>query len=94
MIDSHPHRPIKLLASLKYGRKRILNCGEFFDVRDEALRAHATQIDPDEPWWFGLSDAQLAEVYPWEDWILAVSAVDTVLPEDDLLAGLRGRMSW
>ena len=42
----------------------------------------------------GLSDAQLAEVYPWEDWILAVSAVDTVLPEDDLLAGLRGRMSW
>ena len=71
-----------------------LHIGAYLWARSGSLRAHATQVDPNEPWWFGLSDAQLAEVYPWEDWILAVSAVDTVLPEDDLLAGLRGRMSW
>ena len=28
-------------------------CGDFFPVRDDALRAHATQID-DEGWWFGV----------------------------------------
>jgi len=71
-----------------------VHVGEYLWARSGSLRAHATQIDPDEPWWFGLTDDQLAEVYPWEDWILAVSAVDTEIPEDDLLSGLRGRMTW
>ncbi|NDA53522.1 MAG: hypothetical protein EBX87_00870, partial [Actinobacteria bacterium] len=30
-----------------------------------------------EPFWFGLSDAELAEVYPYEDWVLARSLVPT-----------------
>lgn len=69
-----------------------LNIGEYLPYRSDALRAHATQIDPNEPWWFGLNDAELADVYPWEDWVLAASAVD--IPacegfEDDLFAGLR-----
>ena len=47
-------------------------------------------------WWFGLTDDQLAEVYPWEDWILARSLVG--MPEegeleDDLFSGLRGAAS-
>ena len=41
-----------------------------------SLRAHATQIDPNEPWWFGLDDEELAEVYPYEDWVLAATAID------------------
>lgn len=66
--------------------------GAFLWARSGALRAHATQIDPDEPWWFGLTDEQLAEVYPWEDWILARSIVDVPaegILEDDLFAGIR-----
>ncbi len=61
-------------------------------ARSEALRAHATQVNPEEPFWFGLDDAELAEAYPYEDWILARSLVggpaDGEL-EDDLFAGVR-----
>jgi mycothiol S-conjugate amidase len=61
-------------------------------ARTGALRAHATQVDPDEPWWFGLSDDELADVYPYEDWVLARSAVGAPPEgelEDDLFAGIR-----
>jgi mycothiol S-conjugate amidase len=44
-------------------------------ARSGALRAHATQVDPSEPWWFGLDDDELSAIYPWEDWVLARSAV-------------------
>ena len=66
--------------------------GEFLWARSGALRAHATQVDPAEPWWFGLSDDELAEVYPWEDWILARSLVGVPAEgsvEHDLFAGVR-----
>lgn len=65
---------------------------DFISVRSAALRAHATQVNPAEPFWFGLSDEELAEVYPYEDWILAQSRVGDVPEgevEDDLFAGLR-----
>lgn len=60
-------------------------------ARTQALLAHETQIDPGEPFWFGLSDDELAAVYPYEDWVLAMSAVGGPDPgalEDDLFAGL------
>jgi mycothiol S-conjugate amidase len=68
-----------------------LHVGQWLYARTGALKAHATQIDPDEPWWFGLSDDEMAEVYPYEDWVLAKSAV--VGPalgefESDLFAGI------
>jgi mycothiol S-conjugate amidase len=53
-----------------------LNVAEHLSARSAALRAHATQIDPNEPWWFGLTDEELAEVYPYEDWVLATAAMD------------------
>jgi len=66
--------------------------GDFQWARTGALRAHATQIDPTAAWWFGLTDEQLAETYPWEDWILARNRVGAI-PEDgserDMFAGLR-----
>lgn len=65
---------------------------DFIWARSAALRAHATQVNPAEPFWFGLSDEELAEVYPYEDWILAESRVGDVPDgevEDDLFAGLR-----
>ena len=34
-----------------YGRlTTFVDCAEFFPIRDEALKAHATQIDPDGAW--------------------------------------------
>ena len=60
-------------------------------VRSAALKAHATQVDPNEPWWFGLDDDELAAVYPWEDWVLARSTVGSPSDDDvevDLFAGV------
>jgi mycothiol S-conjugate amidase len=63
--------------------------GDWFDVRLEALLAHATQVDPTSPFWFGLPREVARSVHPFEDYILADSRVPSTLPEDDLFAGLR-----
>jgi mycothiol S-conjugate amidase len=63
-------------------------CGEYFEVRDRALLAHATQVDPDGPWFSVPLEIQ-REVWPTEDFELARSLVDTTIPEDDLFAGIR-----
>ncbi|MCB0970156.1 MAG: mycothiol conjugate amidase Mca [Acidimicrobiales bacterium] len=61
----------------------------YYAVRSAALRAHATQIDPNERFWFGLSDERAEAAYPWEDFELADSRVPTEAPETDLFAGIR-----
>jgi len=61
------------------------------DVRRGALIAHATQIDPESPFWFGLPPGVVA--YGYDDYILARSLVDTATPEDDLFAGVRDPVS-
>ncbi|MDX2704356.1 mycothiol conjugate amidase Mca [Streptomyces sp. PA03-6a] len=63
-------------------------CADFFEIRDKALLAHATQIDPDGAWFHVPMELQ-KEVWPTEDYELAKSRVDTSLPEDDLFAGIR-----
>jgi mycothiol S-conjugate amidase len=65
-------------------------CGDFFPLRDAALAAHATQVDP-EGGWFSVPLALQQSVWPTEDFQLARSLVDTRLPEDDLFAGVRDR---
>lgn len=62
-------------------------CGDFFGVRDRALLAHRTQIDPDGGW-FGLPLEIQADAWPTEDFQLARSLVATLLPEDDLFTGV------
>ncbi|TCO58502.1 mycothiol conjugate amidase Mca [Actinocrispum wychmicini] len=69
-----------------------IECGEYFPVRDDALRAHATQIDPNSRWFFIPLELQ-QEIWPWEDYELARSLVDTTLPEDDLFAGIREKVN-
>jgi len=63
-------------------------CSAWFPARDNALRAHATQIDPDG-FFFAIPRAIEAKTWPFEDYELAVSHVPTTLPEDDLFAGIR-----
>ncbi len=61
----------------------------YAEVRFDALLAHATQIDPNSPFWFGLPREVSAAIHPYDDYIRALSLVDTPTPEDDLFAGLR-----
>ncbi|OKL53899.1 mycothiol conjugate amidase Mca [Bowdeniella nasicola] len=60
---------------------------EFFPQRDAALRAHATQIDPDG-FFFQVPHDLEAEVWPWEEFELAYSAFPVTGMEDDLFAGI------
>jgi mycothiol S-conjugate amidase len=69
-----------------------VNVAEFFGARDKALLAHATQIDPDGPF-FAVPRDLAARVWPTEDWELARSLVETELPEDDLFAGIREHLA-
>ena len=65
-----------------------VECAEYFSVRDRALLAHATQIDPDGGWFTVPLEVHQA-AWPTEDYELARSLVESELPEDDLFAGLR-----
>jgi mycothiol S-conjugate amidase len=65
---------------------------DYQHARSAALRAHATQVDPHEGFWFAMADDELREIYPWEDWILARSLVGPIPASDaerDLFAGIR-----
>ncbi len=64
-----------------------VECAEYFGVRDDALKAHATQVDPDGRWFLLPLDIQ-ARVWPTEDFHLARSRVESPLPESDLFAGI------
>jgi mycothiol S-conjugate amidase len=63
---------------------------DHFERRDAALMAHATQVDP-EGWFFKVPLDVQREVFPWEQFELARSLVDTEVPEADLFAGVRDR---
>ena len=63
-------------------------CADYFPVRDRALIAHATQIDPEGPWFAVPLDVH-QKAWPTEDYERVRSLVDVERPEDDLFAGLR-----
>ncbi len=61
---------------------------DFFAVRDDALRAHRTQVEP-EGMWFAVPLEMQRALWPTEDYHLAISHVETEVPEADLFAGIR-----
>ena len=63
-------------------------CADHFERRDAALLAHATQVDPDG-WFFKVPLDVQRQVFPWEQFEVARSLVQTDLPEIDLFAGVR-----
>lgn len=65
-----------------------VECAKYFPIRDAALKAHATQIEPDGRW-FLVSTQLQQSAWPTEEFQLASSLVPTTLPESDLFAGLR-----
>ncbi len=59
------------------------------DIRTEALRAHATQIDPNSRMWFGLPPEVQKAIPSTDDYQLARSRVGPLdAHEDDLFAGV------
>jgi mycothiol S-conjugate amidase len=73
-----------------------IDIADFQWARSGALKAHATQIDPNEPWWFGLDDDELNLVWPWEEWVLARSLVGPIpahREETDLFEGVRASVA-
>jgi mycothiol S-conjugate amidase len=67
-------------------------CGDWFERRDAALLAHATQVDPNG-WFFAVPLDVQREIWPTEDFELVRSLVDSSIPEDDLFAGIREKVS-
>jgi mycothiol S-conjugate amidase len=58
-------------------------------VRAEALRAHATQVDPSSRMWFGLPPEVQEALPTTEEYQLGKSRVGPVdVTEDDLFAGV------
>ena len=82
--DTEGHQP----PALTHPTTTQIECGEFFEARDEALRSHRTQVDP-EGFFFAVSPKMQREVWPWEDYSLIESRVPAQLPETDLFAGIR-----
>ncbi|MGH3637402.1 MAG: mycothiol conjugate amidase Mca [Mycobacterium sp.] len=62
-------------------------CAKYFTQRDEALLAHATQIDPKGAFFRTPIEWQ-QRLWPTEEYELARSRIPVKLPEDDLFAGI------
>lgn len=60
----------------------------FASVRSDGLRAHATQVDPESTFWFGLPDEVEQAIHPFDDYVLARGIEPEQRPEDDLFAGI------
>ncbi|WP_280365495.1 mycothiol conjugate amidase Mca [Nocardia wallacei] len=65
-----------------------IECGKYFPQRDDALRAHATQIDPNGAF-FAIPMEMQQRLWPTEEFELARTRVSTEIPETDLFAGIR-----
>lgn len=64
-----------------------IDCAKYFAQRDDALRAHATQIDPNGDFFAAPIEWQ-QRLWPTEEFELARSRVPVSLPENDLFAGI------
>jgi mycothiol S-conjugate amidase len=64
-----------------------IECSAYFQQRDDALRAHATQIDPKGAFFAAPIEWQ-QRLWPTEEYELARSRVPVALPETDLFTGI------
>lgn len=64
-----------------------IDVGEFFEIRDDALRAHASQVEPSNGFFFWPNDIQ-REAWPYEEFRLAQARVPVDENESDLFQGV------
>ena len=79
MIERFARRPNDVTARVEVGK--------FFERRDDALRAHASQVAPESSFFFWPNELQ-REAWPFEDYRLAASRVVTNEFESDLFEGI------
>lgn len=82
-LDGRPGRPERVPTAR-------ISCADYFPQRDDALRAHATQIDPDGFFFMVPRDIE-AEVWPYEEFEIARSRIPAEAGEgleQDLFAGV------
>ena len=94
LVEADPDNPIIAeLADMRRWFERPdlatthVPVGDFLEIRDAALRAHASQVAPDSSFFFWPNELQKA-IWPYEDYQLVDSRVASDLPEDDLFAGI------
>ncbi|MGH3969481.1 MAG: hypothetical protein ACRDTV_15535, partial [Mycobacterium sp.] len=83
-------RLVEILLRRPNRSRRMLteiSCSDYFDTRDDALRAHATQIDP-KGLLFAIPLQWKRRLWPTEKFQLAKSRVATSISESDLFAGI------
>jgi mycothiol S-conjugate amidase len=66
---------------------------EYYDARRDGLLAHATQIDPSSPFWFGLPEDVDRALYAADSYVCARNLVGPIGEEDDLFAGVREKVT-
>ncbi|MFO7689392.1 MAG: mycothiol conjugate amidase Mca [Cryobacterium sp.] len=96
LTETEPESP--LLAQLDEVRERMkdhpnlatshIPIGDFLEARDAALRAHASQVAPSSSFFFWPNDV-VRKTWPYEDFQLIESKVETEMPENDLFAGVK-----
>ncbi len=69
----------------------VVDVASWARVREEALLAHETQVDPNSPFWFGLPADVADALGHYDEYHLARNFTPSRPPEDDLFAGLRER---
>ena len=71
----------------------VIDISGYTAVQADALRAHATQVDPTSRHWFGLPPGVAETVWPYDEYVLAEDRTGRPAPgpggEDDLFAGVR-----
>lgn len=95
LVENDPESPIiarieemsEWLLRRGYTGTARVNVGPFLDRRDDALRAHASQVSPDSSFFFWPNEVQL-QAWPFEDYRLAATRVATGEFEADLFEGI------
>ena len=95
LVEEVPDSP--LITSMVEMRERMkgseykattqVPAGAFFEVRDNALRSHTSQVSGNSSFFFMPNDIQ-QRAWPFEDFELVKSLVPTEMPEVDLFAGI------
>jgi mycothiol S-conjugate amidase len=70
----------------------LLDVTDYYDARRAGLLAHASQIDPNSHFWFGLPEPIERELWGTDAFLLVRNLAGPIAQEDDLFAGVRERV--
>jgi mycothiol S-conjugate amidase len=86
--EERMQRMIEAAARDEGAAKTAVDIRGHAHVERDALRAHATQVDPTSSHWFGLPPEVADDLYPYDEYVLARDLTGSGGSEDDLFAGV------